>query len=482
MSQVLIRVEFYILLFHIPSSSIIQNEINNMPPSNIRRKSHKKVNLTALVVAIACILVFSLGVINVGVIINTTIEEKDITYTISILDENKINAPDLVHSSKHHNAATTKAIGKNQLSKVEPWHSSYSHGTKTSTARENDQNPLKYHEQLGLPPPNSSYDTTTSNSKVKGQNQKNNVEQLRPRNSHDTTTSTSRGKSIMIIATVPNDSERKLAAIWSQLECYAQEFDEILIVGPKSQSLILKFLFHEAIEAMPEISGKLKTRFENKNIRHDAGLWCDALTGGEKGGGILEQAEGDSNVFIGGRSEYDRIMLINDSLLAVERTNEFLETLEARQANVVSLNYWGDQKDNMTSYWVESALRVFDLEGVQIFADKVCSLGQIRWKESCPYLKGYMNKGKTLKKCIIDKTEIEVASFYPPDKSYGLYPGNAGNFRSWTISYIFWETLRKEMSFPAIKTTRGGLYEKVRNWRPQDTERCTSKIKKWSIE
>ncbi len=315
-----------------------------------------------------------------------------------------------------------------------------------------------------------------------GKPSQNNVATQLKRSKTYGTTGTSRGKSVMIIATVPNDDELKFGSIWSQLECFANDFDEIHIVAPSKQSIPVNVFVNRVLEAMPELQGRLKKRFD-KNIRYDSGLWCDVLTGGEKGGGLLQHAVGDSGEFLGGTSDYDRFMLINDSLMAVEKTNEFLEILDAQEANVVSLNYWGD-KNNRTTYWIESALRVFDLEGVQIFADNICSLGQIKWKQMCPYLENYQYKGKPLKQCIVDKTEIEVVKYYPPGKIHGLYSGNDGESRSWTMNFENWVKLRKHESFPAVKNSRNrnGLYRKVRRNRRKDTERCTTKLTKYSID
>ena len=79
----------------------------------------------------------------------------------------------------------------------------------------------------------------------------------------------------------------------------------------------------------------------NDRYTYDAGLWCDALT------------EGISTHKISGLrphfSEYDQFFLINDSLivdvlLLLEPSNEVLDVLEEKNADLVSLTcYWDDK-------------------------------------------------------------------------------------------------------------------------------------------
>ena len=57
-------------------------------------------------------------------------------------------------------------------------------------------------------------------------------------------------------------------------------------------------------------------------------------------------------------SSYDRFILINDSMMAVENSNELLDVLESKDASFISLSYW--DKD---LYWLESAARAFNEKG-----------------------------------------------------------------------------------------------------------------------
>eukprot|EP00979_Chaetoceros_neogracilis_P009850 scaffold2255_cov293-Chaetoceros_neogracile.AAC.11 len=67
---------------------------------------------------------------------------------------------------------------------------------------------------------------------------------------------------------------------------------------------------------------------------YDTGLWCDALLKEKK----LETYNISSGTYLGGTSRYDHFLLTTDSLMAVEKSNELLETLEAKNASLVSLN------------------------------------------------------------------------------------------------------------------------------------------------
>jgi sulfur transfer complex TusBCD TusB component (DsrH family) len=52
----------------------------------------------------------------------------------------------------------------------------------------------------------------------------------------------------------------------------------------------------------------------------------------------LETYNISTGTYLGGTSRYDHFLLTTDSLMAVEKSNELLETLEAKNASLVSLN------------------------------------------------------------------------------------------------------------------------------------------------
>eukprot|EP00979_Chaetoceros_neogracilis_P017129 scaffold10179_cov270-Chaetoceros_neogracile.AAC.13 len=282
---------------------------------------------------------------------------------------------------------------------------------------------------------------------------------------------------LMIIAVYPNTDIRQ-AATWSQLECFAEEFEHIIISAPiQLKDNVTRFI-KEVKESMPAIGSRLEGQFY-ANDRYDTGLWCDALLKGK----TLEAYNINTGTYLGGSSRYDHFLLTNDSLMAVEKSNELLETLKAKHASVVSLNYWKNQQV-YTHPWVESPARAFSLEGVQIFADNVCSLPRLRWRNHCPhlrYVKKFSGNARKQKRCIVEKTEYDVIDYYSPDKVHGLYLGHDEYFRTWTSpsNFEIWKNLRDQMSFPAMKITNG-FFEMVRKLRPKDTETCTVHFKKWS--
>mmetsp|Transcript_29724 Transcript_29724/g.43253 ORF Transcript_29724/g.43253 Transcript_29724/m.43253 type:complete len:372 (-) Transcript_29724:148-1263(-) len=286
-------------------------------------------------------------------------------------------------------------------------------------------------------------------------------------------------KSVLVIAISPN-SHLKYAATWSILQCFASEFDKIIIASPKPYKLSPEFqIFIQKVhDRMPEIGSSLEVHYF-KNLRYDFGLWCDALTNDLDNGvtSILQKKSNESS-YIGGRSEYDQFMLINDSMMAVKKSNEFLDALEKRNADLISLSYWGNNVDRNDGFWVESPLRVFSLRGIQMYADEICPWYTIDTYVDCPWVKGNNIQFRPKKKCIVDKTEVRVAKLYPPDKVFGLYPGSFdgkdGKKVSWVSEYKFYEELRDKMSFPVTKVSNKEVFKMVRELRPEDTNECSS--------
>ncbi len=87
-------------------------------------------------------------------------------------------------------------------------------------------------------------------------------------------------KSAMIIATKPT-SELKSASIWSHLKCFTEKIDKIIISNAEDnfEDDLSAFVDKVKKERMPEIGSKIEVQ-NHINERHDAGLWCDALTEG----------------------------------------------------------------------------------------------------------------------------------------------------------------------------------------------------------
>lgn len=305
-------------------------------------------------------------------------------------------------------------------------------------------------------------------------------------------------KAMMIIATYP-DSPLKFDVIWSQLECFTGEFDRIIISAPNEFKENVTEFLQEVNRSMPSMSSRLEAQF-HVNDRYDTGLWCDALVEGN----VLKPRSARKNKqgkikYDGRHSQYDRFLLINDSMLAVRETNEFLEALQERNASLVSLSYWGEKehpRGNLTNkyvgkYWLESPLRAFSLEGIQLFADEVCLSRYFSWRKDCPHLRYAdivlefgvtpVTNRKLIKRCIVEKTEIDVVDHYSLDKVHGLYPGETEKGTTWSNSFKAWLKLR-EMSFPVLKVNDGPLIRRVRTYRPKDIQICTALKKKISVD
>lgn len=308
----------------------------------------------------------------------------------------------------------------------------------------------------------------------------------------------------MIIATYPSN-DIKIAAIWSQLECFAGDFDKIIISAPQAFESIVTRLLEEVTARMPDVARRLEAQYY-VNDRYDAGLWCDALIQGRNLLPLPSSAQntlhlgGRSPVFVGGASRYDRFLLINDSMMAVEPTNLFLESLAATNASLISLNYWGDKHSvhqnatDLEKYWLESPLRAFSLEGAQIYAENICPLQRIEWRKDCKHMWTSMfGSGNEYRKkrCIVEKTEMNVVDHYRLDKVHGLFPGFDGESHwndqmgleergQWGKNYTYWMSLR-DRSFPVLKNSDESVFETAKLERRQDLKRCTSKMAKWLL-
>ena len=296
-------------------------------------------------------------------------------------------------------------------------------------------------------------------------------------------------EALMVIAVYPN-SPIKYDVIWSQLECFAGAFDQIIISAPiEFRDNVTQFV-REVNNTMPELDSRIDAEFY-VNDRYDAGLWCDALLKGN----ALKKIAAENNqegTYVGGHSKYNRFLLINDSIMAVKKSNEFLEALTEKNASLISLSYWGNKEKqqerasgNSTNYvdpyWLESPLRAFSLEGIQIYADKVCSLGKINAQRDCPHLyadkrlnKKHGSGARKNKQCIVEKTEINVVDHYTFDKVHGLFPGDDGLYNSWSNNFTFWANMRDEMSFPVLKVNSGHLVKEVIKRRPGEIDICTA--------
>lgn len=279
------------------------------------------------------------------------------------------------------------------------------------------------------------------------------------------------GRSIMVIATYPED-KKKYASVWSQLQCFSDEFDKIIISSPVQFKRSVNDFLDQVYVKMPGLRHKTVTSFY-VNDRYDLGLWCDSLLEGKY-------------INIEGETTYDNFMLINDIVLAVENTNAFVSSLQKTQAEMISLNYWGEKNNNFGNdpekkFWVESPLRVFSRDGMTIFVNKICALPKIDWEIHCPHLRinpTYKTYQQKRKRCIVELTEVNVVDHFDLDRVHGFFRGNDGKNSHWGNSFSYWNNLRGR-GFPATKVSNVENFEQIKAKKRLDLERCTRGFDSW---
>lgn len=311
---------------------------------------------------------------------------------------------------------------------------------------------------------------------------------------------TEQKSSMMVIAAFPKHSSQ-YTVMWSQLECFAEKFDQIIISADHKFKDALDSFVSKVKDNLPEVGSKLKAQYHINN-RYDAGLWCDALfqenviNENKKKDEFTKQEQVDEkdhsanstfhSIIVNASSSFDRFVLINDSMMVLEKSNELLESLEVNNnITFVSLKYWGSKNYTDESpakrnqhYWLESPARAFNLEGLEIFANHVCTLPPINITNihhQCPHLTAMRGKNARVKRCIVEKTEISLVKQYPLDKVHGLYRGHDHFNKHWSVNYTFWNTtLRNEFSFPFVKVK---MFERmIRYGRSQELDQCTQKM------
>lgn len=282
-------------------------------------------------------------------------------------------------------------------------------------------------------------------------------------------------QNVMIIATYPK-SEVRLLAIWSQLECFTSGYDKIIISAPNedwSRNALQNFTFQVMIH-LPEIHKILEVQYY-KNDRYDAGLWCDSLHSLQTNNNMLSWS-------------FDNYFLINDSLLALRKFNDFLTVLEEnRNTSLVSLNWW----EQNSTYWVESGARSFSLNGIQTYYSNICqSLTRIK-KDCDSFKRGFMkvNYIRVEKWCLVKGIEVNVSSYYNRNELYGLYPGeippehlSENNHKMWATNYNYWrDVLVGKLNFPVMKISGILLEIADKTVETNNLRSCTTKYIHYSI-
>lgn len=249
---------------------------------------------------------------------------------------------------------------------------------------------------------------------------------------------TRKKKRLLVISAAPKD-QRHLLALWSELECFTEDVDKVIISAPKRRKDIIGRVVSLAKEAIPKFSSggvALKAEFY-VNDRYDVGLWCDVL-------------ENRYNL-----DDFDEVGLLNDSIFALRKFSGVLDALDDRNISMSSLSY-SYSSPHFKSYgpenlWLESVFRGFDRAGIQNFMDYSC----------VPVTHPFFCKNeKDWKACIITNFEQGMSRQFSPDQVGGLFPSDVPFemitqerwlFRSWIQDVPFWRKLVDTMGFPAAK-------------------------------
>jgi hypothetical protein len=232
-------------------------------------------------------------------------------------------------------------------------------------------------------------------------------------------------ETLMIIASVPYD-ERHVAAVWSQLECFTEGIDKLVLSVPHET----KQISEQLVQAAKERLGLDVDVHYFTNNRYDTGLWCDAL---------LEEGYNNKNNNTNG-VPFENTILLNDSVFALRQFNGILQALQAdkeRQLQFVSLSH-----SHKYHYWLESVFRGFSRQGIATFVNYSCQLEA--------------NHSSFQKKtAIVLYHEMGLVTQYPPNTTVGLYesdpPTSWPMQTTWVINKRLWKWLKDEHNFPVAK-------------------------------
>mmetsp|Transcript_14411 Transcript_14411/g.30730 ORF Transcript_14411/g.30730 Transcript_14411/m.30730 type:complete len:380 (-) Transcript_14411:15-1154(-) len=279
-------------------------------------------------------------------------------------------------------------------------------------------------------------------------------------------------RSLMIIAIYPS-SPRKIAALWSQLECFSQSFDDVVISSPVHLHNETTNFLRLVETKLPEVWKKLKVKFYI-NDRHDMGLWCDALDDEAFSRDVPHENDTTDNPPTDSNNiPYDEIMLINDSIIAMENTDVFLTTLRTNRLSLLSLNY---RNETNRKYWLESPLRVFDRKGIRLFSRNICRMRSIRWRRDCPHVGKIYRPSERDKRCVVERTEIDLVDYFEEGEVMGLFSATNEKGEAWIDTIEYWEYLRG-VGFPVGKVSRARMFQRIKASRREDLLRCTAGLR-----
>lgn len=274
-------------------------------------------------------------------------------------------------------------------------------------------------------------------------------------------------KRVLMIASVPK-SETRLVTLWSQLECFTEAVDHVIVTAPTWGKSYVEHVIQLARKYIPHFVGKQVT-IESKyfvNNRYDVGLWCDAYNALAPG-------------------SYDEYGMINDSVLALRRFSAIFDNLDHKKAAMASINFSYTTKWNKDfgphNWYALSIFRAFTNPGVETFKDYSCV------PEDDPKFCPEMDDNKA---CIINNFEIDLIDAYPCDQVTALYPADSmGNLvredptkRIWIKDVRYWRLLVDHMGFPILKSNESEqfgeqfiLRENIHFWKSNPLMKaCTS--------
>jgi len=248
-------------------------------------------------------------------------------------------------------------------------------------------------------------------------------------------------KRILIISVVPRNL-RHVLALWSQLECFTVGVDHVVLAAPTWSREIVTKIVELAKHSIPrfvnkEVSIQMEYFF---NDRYDVGLWCDAI--------------GSLNIH-----EFDEFGLINDSVFALRDFVEVYDALSVKNVSLTSLSYSYTAKNfkgkpGSQYFWVESVYRGFTREGINAFQNHSCVPADHPF--FCP------EKDEN-KDCIINNFEHDLATEFPCDKVFGLFPSDAPDIflennthMTWAKNGLYWKALVNKVNFPVAKVKELG--------------------------
>jgi len=274
---------------------------------------------------------------------------------------------------------------------------------------------------------------------------------------------------VLLIASAPT-SETRLVTLWSELECFTEAVDHVIITAPTWAEPYVEHVMKIARQLIPHfLSGQVT--MESKyfvNNRYDVGLWCDAYNSLKRG-------------------SYDEYGMINDSVLALRKFSAIFDNLDYRKAMMSSINYSYTGKWNKDfgphNWYAVSIFRAFTNEGIEVFKDYSCVPEDD--PKFCP-------ERENNKDCIINNFEIDLIKAYPCNKVTGLYPADSmGQLirrdptkRIWIKDTRYWRLLVDHMGFPILKSNESEqfgqqfvLSENIPFWKNNPLMKtCTSLI------